>query len=32
VVVRRKNDEISVSPEPLLEMPDELKKLFEEKK
>ena len=32
VVVRRKNDEISVSPEPLLEMPDDLKKLFEEKK
>ena len=32
VVVRRKNDEISVSPEPLLEMPDDLKKLVEEKK
>ena len=31
VVVRRKNDEISVSPEPLLEMPDDLKKLVEEK-
>ena len=32
VVLRRKNDEISVSPEPLLEMPDDLKKLVEEKK
>ncbi|OGK78336.1 MAG: fumarate reductase/succinate dehydrogenase flavoprotein subunit [Candidatus Rokubacteria bacterium GWA2_70_23] len=31
VVLRRKNDEISVSPEPLLEMPDDLKKLVEEK-
>ena len=32
VVSRRKNGEMSVSPEPLLEMPDDLKKLFEEKK
>ncbi|MEK7369840.1 MAG: fumarate reductase/succinate dehydrogenase flavoprotein subunit, partial [candidate division NC10 bacterium] len=32
VVLRRKNGEMSVSPEPLLEMPDDLKKLVEEKK
>jgi len=32
VVVRRKNGETSVSPEPIPEMPDDLKKLFEEKK
>ena len=31
VVSRRKNGEMSVSPEPLLEMPDDLKKLVEEK-
>ena len=31
VVLRRKNGEMSVSPEPLLEMPDDLKKLVEEK-
>jgi len=31
VVVRQKNGEMSVSPEPLLEMPHDLKKLFEEK-
>ncbi|MBI2527447.1 MAG: fumarate reductase/succinate dehydrogenase flavoprotein subunit [Candidatus Rokubacteria bacterium] len=32
VVGRRKNGEISVSPEPIPEMPSELKKLFEENK
>ncbi|OGK80504.1 MAG: fumarate reductase/succinate dehydrogenase flavoprotein subunit [Candidatus Rokubacteria bacterium GWC2_70_16] len=32
VVVCRKNGEISVSPEPIPEMPDDLKTLFEEKK
>ncbi|MEK7838157.1 MAG: fumarate reductase/succinate dehydrogenase flavoprotein subunit [candidate division NC10 bacterium] len=31
VVLRRKNGEMSVSPEPLLEMPDHLKRLVEEK-
>jgi succinate dehydrogenase / fumarate reductase flavoprotein subunit len=31
VVIRRKNGEFSVTPEPIPEMPDDLKKLFEEK-
>jgi succinate dehydrogenase / fumarate reductase flavoprotein subunit len=32
VVVRRKNGETTVAPEPIPEMPDDLKQLFEEKK
>jgi succinate dehydrogenase / fumarate reductase flavoprotein subunit len=32
VVVRRVRDEITVSQEPLPQMPDDLKRLFEEKK